>query len=140
MKSEVDNPAVILCVIAMILHSVSCFAEVMNSHNSQAENNFEVFNSGQEYCDYQMANNPNIRACMPLFNASSHTAISIQTKEDGPSQKLAPKNILPSYFYDNRESFNIIVKNTETNQTIYSGPIYTIIGLSCDDSNCKPWN
>ncbi|RLV59456.1 hypothetical protein D5018_12215 [Parashewanella curva] len=129
-----------LLVIATFLLSANSFANTLTNRHTIPESNFVTFNSGQEYCDYQMANNPNIKGCMPIYNTNHHTGIKVQLKENGPSQTIAAGMILPSYFFDNTESFNVIVTNEDSNKTIYVGPVYTIVGLACDDSSCKPWN
>ncbi|MGB0893736.1 MAG: hypothetical protein ACPGUD_04955 [Parashewanella sp.] len=139
-KSELDMQAAKLCITQTLLFSVNCFANFLTPHSAISENNFAQFHSGQEYCDYQMAYDPNIKACMPIYNENSHTSISTQLKEGDPSQTIAPGNILPSYFFDDTESFNIIIKNLDSNKTIYKGPVYTIEGLACDYNSCAPWN
>ncbi|RLV59455.1 hypothetical protein D5018_12210 [Parashewanella curva] len=127
--------------IAAIGASTCCYAQ--DSHTTQQTvtvTNFANYKSGQEFCDNLISNNPKVKSCMPMCNSNSTAYINVKSKKIGDLGTVNPGTVFPVNFTQETDSFDVSITNAVTNKIIYSGPIYSMVGLICDYTSCKPWN
>ncbi|WP_133407413.1 hypothetical protein [Parashewanella tropica] len=101
--------------------------------------NFSNFSSGQDYCKWGTANNPELVSCYPVANNDTRNFIKVKEDAYGQAISVSPGSVFCDYDTVKVDSIHATISNINTGHIIYSGPINNMEGLSCKSTECTAW-